>query len=114
MTSGYPSIPLYLWGSRAERINRKVFWICALVRLAVVSVFGILSLITKEPLFVIVILPISWIYGTIMEVKRWHDLDRSGWWGFISFVPLGVFYAIYKTGFCTGTNAINKYGKPIQ
>ena len=108
-----PKVPLYLWGSRSERINRKVFWLGALIRLAIVLVVGLVSIVTKEPVFIILIMIPMFCMGTIMNIKRWHDLDRSGWWWFISAVPLGVFYDIYKTGFCTGTDGKNKYGPPI-
>ena len=48
--------------------------------------------------------------GIVAEIKRWHDLNKSGMWGFIALVPFGNFYAIYKLGFCKGTDGDNQYG----
>jgi uncharacterized membrane protein YhaH (DUF805 family) len=43
-------------------------------------------------------------------VRRLHDLDRSGWWCFINFVPvLGLIVLIYW--FCQrGTVGMNRFG----
>ena len=48
-----------------------------------------------------------------MEAKRWHDLDKSAGWIFISLVPFGIFYALYKLIFCKGSEGANKYGEPF-
>ncbi len=47
-----------------------------------------------------------------VEVRRLHDLDKSGWWLFISFVPL-VGFIILIVWFCTpGTPGANRFGSP--
>jgi uncharacterized membrane protein YhaH (DUF805 family) len=43
-------------------------------------------------------------------VRRLHDLDKSGWWLFLSFVPLvgGIILLVW---FCTpGTRGPNRFG----
>jgi uncharacterized membrane protein YhaH (DUF805 family) len=46
-----------------------------------------------------------------LAVKRWHDRNKSGWWIFISLVPVigGLWYLI-ECGFLPGTSGPNKYG----
>jgi uncharacterized membrane protein YhaH (DUF805 family) len=45
-----------------------------------------------------------------VTIRRLHDLDRSGWWIFLSFIPLigGIILLIW---FCTrGTEGPNRFG----
>jgi uncharacterized membrane protein YhaH (DUF805 family) len=64
------------------------------------ATFGILAM---YPLVIWVSLAIS--------VKRWHDLDKSGWWWLINFVPcIGPLWAFIETGCLRGTLGDNDYG----
>jgi uncharacterized membrane protein YhaH (DUF805 family) len=43
--------------------------------------------------------------------KRYHDLNKSGWWTLIILVPiLGALWTIYECGFLKGTDGPNQYG----
>ena len=45
------------------------------------------------------------------SVRRWHDLGKSGWWVFISLIPiLGGLYALVMQGFVAGEPGPNQYG----
>lgn len=69
------------------------------------SLQGLLSL-TAIPL----ILGLIWI-SLAAQIKRWHDVDKSGFWCFIVLVPiLGALYAIYKNFFVKGTTGPNRFG----
>src|SRR5580698_2870817 len=46
-----------------------------------------------------------------LQVKRWHDRDKSGWWVLIAFVPLiGALWILIECGFLDGTQGPNKFG----
>jgi uncharacterized membrane protein YhaH (DUF805 family) len=46
-----------------------------------------------------------------LQVKRWHDRDKSGWWVLISFVPfIGALWILIECGFMDGTPGPNKFG----
>jgi uncharacterized membrane protein YhaH (DUF805 family) len=46
-----------------------------------------------------------------LQVKRWHDRDKSGWWVLISLVPfIGFFWVLIECGFLDGTPGPNKFG----
>lgn len=48
-----------------------------------------------------------------MQVKRWHDLNRSGWMVLVSFVPIvGFIVNLVCLGFLRGTPAANRFGEP--
>jgi uncharacterized membrane protein YhaH (DUF805 family) len=52
----------------------------------------------------------AWI-GLALEVKRWHDRDKSWLWIFIAFIPLvGPFWAFIECGFLDGTDGPNRFG----
>ena len=64
---------------------------------AINVVYGIFVLVTILPTFAV-------------TIRRLHDLDRSGWWIFLSFVPL-VGAIILLIWFCTkGTSGPNRFG----
>lgn len=47
-----------------------------------------------------------------VSVKRWHDLDMSGWWALLPIVPvLGWPLALIANGFLPGTEGPNRFGK---
>jgi uncharacterized membrane protein YhaH (DUF805 family) len=52
----------------------------------------------------------TFLPGLAVTIRRLHDLDRSGWWIFLNFVPLiGVIVLI--VWFCTrGTSGPNRFG----
>jgi uncharacterized membrane protein YhaH (DUF805 family) len=67
--------------------------------LAVMFLVGIL-------IFFIIFIYASWILG----MKRFHDLDHSGWWMLLSLVPIvGFLVALYLL-FFRGTEGPNRFG----
>ena len=49
--------------------------------------------------------------GLALQLKRWHDRDKSWVWIFISLIPLiGAIWALVECGFLDGTQGPNKYG----
>ena len=46
-----------------------------------------------------------------LQIKRWHDRDKSWVWIFISFIPLvGAIWVLVECGFMDGTPGPNKFG----
>ena len=56
-----------------------------------------------------------WISFAI-QVKRWHDRNKSGWMLLINFIPIiGWLWAFVELGFLKGTTGPNQYGEdPLQ
>jgi uncharacterized membrane protein YhaH (DUF805 family) len=61
-------------------------------------------------LYVIVLFFAIWT-GLALQIKRWHDRDKSWVWIFINLIPLvGAVWTLVEVGFMDGTQGPNKYG----
>jgi len=46
-----------------------------------------------------------------MDIRRWHDLDKPGFFEMLMFIPwIGMFILILPLGFLRGTQGPNRYG----
>lgn len=129
-------IPLF---SFSGRIRRKDFWITSIILSVAFSViYGVLFIVfggvaaftalaadsdsaesaavagSMLMLFgVSAVLFVPYMIASLsLAVRRWHDLNKSGWWVLISFIPIiGGLYAFIMTGFIEGTRGPNGYGE---
>ena len=82
-----------------------LFQVLALVVASVVD--GLLH--TQRILYALVALGL-FLPGLALQIRRLHDTDRSGWWIFISLVPIvgGILLIVW---WCSkGSLSSNKYG----
>lgn len=50
-----------------------------------------------------------------INVRRWHDLNKSGWWVLINLIPIvGGLYSLIMLGFMGGDQGHNSYGAPPE
>ena len=53
------------------------------------------------------------IPSILVDIKRWHDRDKSGWWMLILLVPIiGAIWFLIELGFLAGTPGPNRFGAP--
>jgi uncharacterized membrane protein YhaH (DUF805 family) len=73
--------------------------------------FGMHDMTTGQPLSLIVALVLI-IPGLCVTVRRFHDIDRSGWWLLIILIPIiGVLvYLFWVTR--PSTDGDNRFGPP--
>jgi uncharacterized membrane protein YhaH (DUF805 family) len=93
------------------RLKRLPWWIATILAdlgLGVVAaIFGM-----PRPSAVLLLLapPLIWI-SIAVQVKRWHDRDKSGWWFLINFLPIiGWLWVLIECGFLRGTGGRNRFG----
>lgn len=100
------------------RIPRRTYWGYMLVVFGIfygiifglMAAFGVESGIVTAATFILYV-PIIWI-SIALQCKRWHDRDKSGWWYFISWIPLvGPLWAFIELGCLRGTFGLNSYGE---
>ncbi len=100
------------------RISRKVYWLYGILGLLIGSliaagiVIGIASVIGSWFNFLLFPIYIMLIWASLaVQVKRWHDRDKSGWWVLISLVPvIGAIWQLVECGFLEGTQGDNQFG----
>lgn len=108
--------------SFAGRIGRKRFWLvflCVIGTLLVTAYPSSLLARTGNAgsvvanVFMIVVLVLGAWISAANQVRRWHDLGRSGWMILICFIPiLGFVINVICLGFIPGQRATNRFGPP--
>ena len=110
------SLAWLLFSSRG-RIPRRVFWACSIAILIVYCgatfvVYGTFGDESDMAMIgmVVVLVPTSWCFLTV-QLKRWHDRNKSVFWLFLWLVPiLGPLWAFVETGCLRGMIGPNRYG----
>ena len=54
------------------------------------------------------------VLGVIFMIKRWHDMNRSGWYSLLLFIPLVNIIVGLVMLFVPGTDGPNDYGQPSR
>ena len=70
------------------RSRRSEFWYFYLFHILAVIVAAIIDGVTGKPIFLILYALVSFIPTLAVIVRRLHDIGKSGWYYFISLVPL--------------------------
>ena len=101
------------------RINRTRYWLYSFavfviyLGIVVLLIRGIAAKEQLRTLFVLGIavssLLLTW-FSIATQVKRWHDLDNSGWWALTTFLPYINVVVFFILGFLDGTAGRNRYG----
>lgn len=98
------------------RIRRMGWWIAGIGMSLVSAVVNDIRDRDLNFLLVLIFTVISLIIALIslsLSVRRWHDLNKSGWWVLINLIPvLGWIYSLVMLGFMAGDQGTNQYGPP--
>ncbi|MEU5288131.1 DUF805 domain-containing protein [Streptomyces sp. CA-278952] len=70
------------------RARRKEYWMFALFNFIIAVVLTVLGLAIDTQIPYYLYLAAVLVPSLAVMVRRLHDTGRSGWWFFISFVPL--------------------------
>lgn len=98
------------------RIPRWQWWVTQLVAYGACILVGNLGQqqLVPEAVLVVTFWVALWLI-VASQIKRWHDIDRSGVWLIVNFIPLGSLYALIELGFQRGTEGSNQYGEdPLE
>ncbi|MGM9529148.1 MAG: DUF805 domain-containing protein [Phascolarctobacterium sp.] len=111
--------------STKGRINRKTYFLRGLAIQAVMGLIDNVLVISALGMFfsgeeaiglalflLIAVIGIVVIYsGICLGIRRWHDLNKSGWYCLLCILIIPAIYII----FAKGTDGPNKYGpKPVS
>jgi uncharacterized membrane protein YhaH (DUF805 family) len=99
------------------RVKRKEFWIFEAVWIVL---FVGLNVLTDPPrdengnttpsIIALVFALLTFWPLLAVQVKRWHDRNKSGWWIFIGLVPcIGGIWALVECGFLPSVDENNQF-----
>lgn len=94
------------------RINRQRFWAFFLVYVAAFLVVSLVESVVGLGGVLSTLFILAGLFPSIcVSIKRWHDLDKSGWWVLINLIPLvgGIIVLVFN-GFIKGTDGPNQFG----
>lgn len=105
------------------RVSRKDYWLKYFIPLIIIEIVVVIiaaALASGDEdggastiaAIIIGIWYLAIIWPSIaIQVKRWHDRGKSGWWMFIALVPIvGPIYAFVQTGCLGGQPGENRFG----
>lgn len=107
------------------RIGRQTWWLAQVVvwiattaavfaggaLLALSGVDNYAAGFSLMHLMVFIVLVASTYFSLVVNIKRWHDHGRSGWWNLALFVPVvGPLLGLVMLGFLPGDEGDNRFG----
>jgi len=106
-----------IYFSPEGRISRKQFWF-AILSVFILSTISQLLLESQDDAIAGIggLFAISIIWPTLaVQIKRWHDRGKSGWWILINMIPyIGPLWSLIELGFLKGEDGANIYGQPAN
>ena len=118
MDSNYLKRYLFSFEGRVTRLEYWMFNVALIIGITIGSIIGVVF----EGGFATIILSLLVLLGFVcfwsgyvIQVKRWHDRDKSGWWILINFIPIIGIWALIENGFLRGTEGKNRFGEdPLE
>ncbi len=98
------------------RIGRAKYWIYNLIAVGILFFGALLSVAIMKnaqgpgSMLMLLAWGVALWAGVATQVKRWHDLDQSGWLALTSFIPYIDIVVWIVLGFLRGTDGPNRYG----
>ena len=108
-------LPLKRIGDFRGRSRRREFWMFTLFEVAVICATGFVDRALGEArgegiIGSLVILAFM-VPSVMVPIRRLHDTDRSGWWIWVSLVPVLGSLALLALFCMEGTGGTNRYGE---
>jgi uncharacterized membrane protein YhaH (DUF805 family) len=97
-----------LWNGRA---SRKTYWIFSIPIVVLFLLVEFVFINLNEYIYYAVLL-IVFYTSMMINIKRAHDRNRTGFFSLLLFVPLVTLWPLVEFGFLPGTDGSNKYGEP--
>ncbi len=101
------------------RMNRLKYWLYSIVPMAIMFIAVMPIILTAQEgreaspffslLMMVAVVVAMWI-SLAIQVKRWHDIDQSGWWVLAGMIPYVNIIVLIVLGFVKGTEGANRFG----
>ena len=101
------------------RFNRSKYWGYYIFLIVSINIIPIAVYVSIGETFApFVVWPLTLLYGYsyyCISIKRAHDLDKSGYFVWLTLVPFANIYAFILLGFFQGIEGDNRFGRdPIS
>jgi uncharacterized membrane protein YhaH (DUF805 family) len=102
------------------RLNRQPYWLVVIIMAVLNSGLsgftggfdGALPAAGGQGLLAMAATILSIWIGLAVQIKRWHDRDKSGWWALLNLVPIiGWIWIFIECGFLRGSFGDNRFGR---
>jgi len=97
------------------RVSRRTYWVLFIFSfIGMLFAAGVDAKMKDQDTALVSVLFMLIIFwpSLAIQVKRWHDRNKSGWWVLINVVPfIGPLWAIVENGFLKGTAESNRFGE---
>ena len=96
----------------AGRASRREYWMFTGISLLVAIVLGIVDAMVsgETPILGIVYTLAILVPSLAVSVRRLHDTNRSGWWLFLSLIPIIGAIVLFVFALQSSQNEDNRYG----
>lgn len=95
------------------RVNRAPFWGYTAVSIGLMFMLAVLLRDQPETATTAInVLSIVLLWPALaVQVKRWHDRDKSAWFLLVNLIPLaGPLWVLIECGWLQGTTGVNRFG----
>jgi len=103
----------YLFGFEG-RINRGKFWLGWAVLYTFFLVAAVIASVANSAFVftLIAVIGLLAIWPALaIQIKRWHDRGKSGWWVLVGLIPIiGGLWVLVECGLLPGDVGPNEYG----
>jgi len=92
------------------RASRSAYWWFALCLFIVALVVDVIAVASKAPALQYAMDAVIFLVSLALQVRRLHDINRSGFWWFIALVPIVGSIILLVFDCLPGTPGPNNYG----
>jgi uncharacterized membrane protein YhaH (DUF805 family) len=103
--------PIHVYLSWRGRISRKTYWLFGLLPAALFVLHE--HVLTDPSAWLTWLILIAGLVPSFMiNIKRSHDRDRSGWFSLVLLIPIIGIWPLIELGFLEGSEGTNRFGDP--
>jgi uncharacterized membrane protein YhaH (DUF805 family) len=106
------SFPLFVYCSWRGRISRTTYWLFGLLPAALYALHVYVLSVVNAWVSVLILATVL-VPSIMINIKRSHDRDRSGWFSLLLLVPVISIWPLVELGFLKGTDGPNHFGAPV-
>ena len=103
--------PIQVYFSWRRRVSRKTYWLFGLLPAAMYALYAYVLPELSGWLTALILAAVI-IPSTMINIKRSHDRDRSGWFSLLLLLPIVGIWPLVEFGFLPGTDGHNRFGAP--